>query len=200
MPSERDSSQVARWPGKVMVSTAIARNHPARSPAVIFADALPKIKTFLRPARLATSTRALLVRFMAACVGRVGPLSCSAAAEAARAEARHRSQLTRFLARRGWSKDWAVLQAVAGLLLQQEARRDGTWLFLLDQTHVGHQGHQAQNAFSRGKLKKRPKKGNRRQKKYARRSCHCFVCGLRVTPSGLRIPSCRCYYTEDYCK
>jgi hypothetical protein len=167
---------------------------------VIFADALPKIKTFLRPAHLAASTRALLVRFMAACVGHVGPLSGSAAAEAIRAEARHRSQLTRFLARRRWSKDWAVLHAVAGLLLQQEARRDGTWLFLLDQTHVGHQGHQAENTFSRGNHKKRPKKGNRKQKKYARRSCHCFVHGLLITPGGLRIPSCRFYYTEDYCK
>src|SRR4051794_23818040 len=169
-----------------MLSTTIACNRLARSPAMIFADALPKIKPFLRPTGLAASTRALLVRFMAACMGHVGPLSCSAAAEAVRSEARHRSQLTRFLARRRWSKDWAVLNAVAGLLLQQEARRDGTWLLVLDQTQVGHQGQKTENTFSRGNYKKRPKKGNRKQKKYARRSCHCFVCGLLITPGGLR--------------
>ncbi len=167
---------------------------------MIFADALPKIKTFLRPARLAASTAALLVRFMTACISHVGALSGSAAAEAIRSEARHRAQLTRFLARRRWSKDWAVLNAVAGLLQQQQARTDGTWIFVLDQTHVGHQGHQTDNTFSRGNSTKRPKRGNRKQKKYARRSCHCFVHGLLITPSGLRIPSCRGYYTEDYCK
>ena len=42
--------------------------------------------------------------------------------------------------------------------------------------------------------------GNRKHKKHARRSCHGFVCGLLLTPSGLRIPCCRSYYTEDYCK
>jgi hypothetical protein len=49
---ERDSFQTARWPGRVMVSRAIAPNRLGRSPSVIFADELPKIKTFLRPVRL----------------------------------------------------------------------------------------------------------------------------------------------------
>src|SRR5258708_6184424 len=129
---------------------------------MIFADALPQIKTFLRPARLAASTCALLVRFIAASVAHVGRMSCSEAADAIRSQARHRSQLTRFLARRRWSANWAVLNAVAELLLKREARRDGTWIFILDQTQVGHQGPNTENAFSRGNYKQRPKKGNRK--------------------------------------
>jgi hypothetical protein len=167
---------------------------------MIFADALPRIKAFLRPARLSVSTCTLVVRLIAAFCHHAGRMSCSQAAQAIKAQVRHRAQLARFLARCHWSKDWAVLTAVAGLLLEAEARAAGTWLFLLDQTHVGQQGQKTENTFSRGNSKKRPKKGNRKQKKYARRSCHCFVCGLLLTPSGLRIPCCRCYYTQPYCQ
>lgn len=79
------------------------------------------------------------MRLVAASVGHVGRMCCSEAADAIRSQARHRSQRTRFLARSRWSTNWAVLDAVAGLLLQREARRDGTRVSLLDQTHVGHQ-------------------------------------------------------------
>jgi hypothetical protein len=167
---------------------------------VIFADALPRIKTFLRPARLSAATAALLVRLVAAFVCHRGRLSASQAAGAIRSQARHRAQLTRFLARSHWSKNWAVLAAVADLLLRQEAARAGTWVFVLDQTYVGQQGQQTENTFSRANYRRRPKKGNRKNKKHAKRSCHGFVCGLLLTPSGLRIPCCRAYYTEGYCQ
>jgi hypothetical protein len=167
---------------------------------MIFADALPKIKTFLRPARLAASTCDLLARFVAASLCHPGRMSCSQAAQAIRSQARHRAQLARFLARARWAKGWAVLTAVADLLLAQGAKQGGTWLFLLDQTHVGRQGQHTENTFRRGNYKKRPAKSGRKQKKYARRSCHGLVCGLLITPAGLRIPSCRCYYTRGYCK
>jgi Transposase DDE domain len=168
---------------------------------MIFADALPKINTFLRPADLPVSTATLLIRLIAAFLGHPGRRSASAAAQAIRSQARHRAQLTRFLARCRWSKDWSVLQSVADLLLQQEAGKDGTWLFLLDQTYCGHQGPKTENTFSCGNRQRRPKKGRRYQKrKSVKRSCHGFVMGLLITPSGFRIPSCRCYYTEDYCQ
>ncbi|HYT94381.1 MAG TPA: transposase [Gemmataceae bacterium] len=167
---------------------------------MIFADALPRIKTFLRPARLSAATAALLVRLVAAFVCHRGRLSASQAAGAIRSQARHRAQLTRFLARQHWSRDWAVLAAVADLLLAQEAQRAGTWAFILDQTYVGQQGQQTENTFSRANYRPRAKKGNRKNKKHARRSCHGFVCGLLLTPSGLRIPCCRSYYTEGYCR
>jgi DDE family transposase len=167
---------------------------------MIFADALPQIKTFLRAASLAAATRALLVRLIVAFLHHPGRMSCSQAAGAIRSQARHRAQLARFLARCHWARDWSLLAAVADLLLRQEARRDGTWVFILDQTYVGQQGQKTENTFSRANYRPRQKKGNRKQKKYAKRSCHGFVMGLLLTPSGLRIPCCRCYYTEDYCK
>jgi Transposase DDE domain len=166
---------------------------------MIFADALPRIKTFLRPARLSTTTTALLVRLIAAFVCPHRRLSAAQAASAIRSQARHRAQVVRFLARCHWSGDWSVLAAVAELLLQQETQRGGTWVFLLDQTYVGQQGCQTENTFSRANYRPRRKKGNRKNKKHAKRSCHGFVMGLLLTPSGLRIPCCRAYYTEGHC-
>ena len=167
---------------------------------MIFADSLPRIKVFLRPARLPASSRGLLVRLIAAFVCHLGPMCAARAAEAVRAEGRHRAALVRFLARQHWSRDWATLTAVAELLLQVEAGRGGVWYFILDQTYVGQQGQHTENTFSRANYRPRAKKGNRKQRKYARRSCHAFVCGLLLTPGGLRIPCCRSYYTEAYCR
>jgi hypothetical protein len=168
---------------------------------MIITAALPQIKTFLRPARLSATTQALLVRLIVAFLHHPGRMSASCAAGAVRAQARHRAQVVRFLARCRWSRDWAVLGAVADLLLQQEARAAGPWVFLLDQTYVGQQGAKAENTFSCGNRRRRPRKGRRyQQRKVARRSCHGFVMGLLLTPSGLRIPCCRCYYTEDFCR
>jgi len=166
---------------------------------VILSQPLPRGKRFFRPTGLRGATLALLLRLVAAFVHHQRRMSASQAASLLRCQARHRAALTRFLAQAGWAKDWAVLARVADLLLQQEARRDGTWLFILDQTHVGQQGAKTENTFSRGNYRKRPKKGNRKNKSRAKRSCHCFVCGLLLTPSGLRIPCCRSYYTEAYC-
>jgi hypothetical protein len=167
---------------------------------MIFADALPKIKTFLKPAGLAAATAGLLLRLIAAFLDHTGRMSASQAANALRSQQRHRAQLARFLARQHWSKNWSVLHDVAGLLLEQEHRSDGTWIFILDQTYVGQQGQQTENTFSRANSRKRPKNSQRRQKKGAKRSCHGFVMGLLLTPSGYRIPCCRCYYTKPHCQ
>jgi Transposase DDE domain len=166
---------------------------------MIITAALPKIKSFLRPANLSAATLGLLVRLITAFCQHPGRMSADAAAKAVRSQTRHRAQIARFLARCHWSKNWAVLHDVADLLLQQEARHDGTWLFILDQTYCGQQGQKTENTFSRANYRPRKKKSDRKQKKTARRSCHGFVCGLLLTPSGLRIPCCRCYYTQEYC-
>jgi hypothetical protein len=167
---------------------------------MIFATSLPEIKAFLRPLRLPVSSVGLLVRLLAAFVCHDDRMSASCAAGAIRAQARHRAAVVRFLARQHWSRDWATLTAVADLLLQCEVRRDGLWYFLLDQTYVGQQGQHTENTFSRANYRPRAHQSKRKQKKYARRSCHAFVCGLLLTPSGLRIPCCRSYYTEAYCQ
>ena len=167
---------------------------------MIFTASLPQIKVFLRPAHLTAATTALLVRLLTAFCQHPGRMSADAAAKAVRSQARHRAQIARFLARCHWSKDWSLLQEVAALLWRQESRTDGTWLFLLDQTYCGQQGQHTENTFSRANYRPRAKKSGRKQRKGARRSCHGFVCGLLLTPSGLRIPCCRCYCTQDYCK
>src|SRR5437867_7375833 len=99
-----------------MVSTPILCR--GRSPFVIFADTLPQIKTFLRPACLAASSCTLLIRLVVAFLHHPRRMSAAQAAGAIRSQARHRAQVARFLARLHWSRDWAVLNAVAGLLLQ----------------------------------------------------------------------------------
>ncbi len=167
---------------------------------MIMTDALPGIKRFFARAALSPLALAMLLRLAAAFIRHDGRMSASQAAGAIRSQARHRAALVRFLADCHWAKDWTVLTHVADLLLRLEARRQGTWALVLDQTLCGQQGTKTENTFSRGNYRKRPKKGNRKNKKLARRSCHCFVMGLLLTPSGLRIPCCRCYYTEDYCQ
>jgi hypothetical protein len=160
---------------------------------VIMDDALPGIKMFFKATTLKPSAVGMLIRLVAAFTGHLGRMSAAQASGSIRSQARHRAAMVRFLAQVKWSCNWAVLTQVADLLLQAEAKRKGTWVFIVDQTYCGQQGQQAENTFSRANYRPRPKKGHRRQKKYAKRSCHGFVMGLLLTPSGLRIPSCRCY-------
>jgi hypothetical protein len=167
---------------------------------MIMQDALPGIKCFLKPVELPTWAKTYVTCFIAGFVAHHGRMSASQAAQAIRTQARHRASVVRFLAKQGWSGDWCVLEQLAQVLLEAEAARGGTWTFLLDQTLVGQQGQKTENTFSTGNRKRRPCKGRRYQKyKYARKSCHCFVMGLLLTPSGIRIPCWRSYYTEAYC-
>jgi Transposase DDE domain len=166
---------------------------------MIMDDALPGIKPFFKATTLKPNAVAMLIRLAAAFICHLGRMSAAQAAGSIRSQARHRAALVRFLAQVKWSRDWAVLTQVADLLVKAETKRQGTWVFIVDQTYCGQQGQKTENTFSRANYRPRPKKGQRRQKKYAKRSCHGFVMGLLLTPSGLRIPWCRCYYTDAYC-
>src|SRR3974390_1116565 len=148
-------------------------------------DALPGIKRFLKPLNLAPLATTYVLGFIAGFVAHLGRMSASQAAQAVRSNARHRGNVVRFLASQGWSGDWCVLQQLAELLLAAEAAGGGTWFFILDQTLAGQQGQKTENTFSTGNRQRRPAKGRRFQKyKYARKSCHFFVVGLLITPSG----------------
>jgi hypothetical protein len=166
---------------------------------MIMDDALPGIKSFFKATSLKHNAVGMLIRLVAAFTCHVGRMSAVQAAGAIRSQSRHRAALVRFLAQLKWSRDWTVLTQVTDLLLQAESRRQGAWVFIVDQTYCGQQGQKTENTFSRANYRRRPKKGQRRQKKYAKRSCHGFVMGLLLTPSGLRIPSCRSYDTPAYC-
>ena len=168
---------------------------------MIMQDVLPGIKRFFGAVKLDPLVQVYVISFVASFIDHNGRMSASQAAQAIRTQARHRANVVRFLAKQGWSGDWCVLEQLAQLVLEAEAAGAGTWVFILDQTLCGQQGKKTENTFSTGNRKRRPCKNRRYQKyKYARKSCHCFVMGLLLTPSGIRIPCWRSYYTEEYCK
>jgi hypothetical protein len=165
---------------------------------LIIQDALPQIKLFWKPVAMSERARGLAIRCVVAFLMHLGKMSASDAASSVRTEARHRAQLCRFMGRGYWRR-LDLLGPLRAALLELESR-DGLFLFDIDQTFCGQQGKLTENTFSRGNKTKRPTKSKRQQKKYARRSCHCFVMGLLITPSGMRIPFWRSFYTEEYCK
>jgi hypothetical protein len=163
-------------------------------------DALAGIKAFLKPARLPELVQTYVIRLVAAFVVHLGKMSASQAAGAVKTEARHRAQMARFLAACRWSADWTQCLWMATLLLEAEKKRSGRWLFIVDQTYCGQQGQTTENTFSRANYNPRKNKRPRRhKKKCAKRSCHCFVMGLLLTPGGLRLPLFKSYYTKNYC-
>jgi len=166
---------------------------------MIFANSLPDAKTFFADAKLPASTVGLLTRFVVACLSTLR--SASQAADAIRTDPRHRAQLVRFLARRGWSQDWIILERLAGVVLDACLQEQGDWLFILDQTTHTTWGRHAQNTYCCRNTNKRPKNGGRKQKKTPPRLNHVFVCGILVSPrTGTRIPCVQPYYTEPYCR
>lgn len=164
---------------------------------MILRESLPAFKAFSRCVAPLTNVL-LLSRLVAAFVEHRGQMSASQAAGAIRTHACHRANVVRYLARLGQSRDWRLLEQMADQVLRQERRRTGRWVFIVDQTYSGQNGTQTENTFSRANYRPRVKRSNRKQKTVARRSCQGFVMGLLITPSGYRIPSCRCYYTKEY--
>ena len=167
-------------------------------PVLIMQDALPLFKSFLKPVSLKQRGRQLVLRCVIAFLMHLGKMSASRVAGAVRTDARHRAQVSRFLGRRYWRR-CDLLGQLRAQLLEMEARQ-GTFVFDIDQTYCSQQGKLTENTIIRGEKTKRRKKSKNKQKKYAQRSSHCFVMGLLITPSGIRLPFSVSYYTEAYCK
>jgi Transposase DDE domain len=166
---------------------------------MIMQDALPGIKRFLKPAGLNERALGLVIRCMAAFCLRWGRMSAVKAAGAVRSEPRHRAQICRFLGRKFWGK-MRLVSVLQAEMLTLEAKK-GRFVYLTDQTLCSQQGDKTENTYSTGNRQRRPRKGLRYSKyKHARKRCHCFVMGLLLTPSGMRIPFRRCYYTQEYCE
>jgi hypothetical protein len=167
---------------------------------MIFFPKSTKIKTFLQKAPIDTKTLRYLVGLVTAFLMHCGRMSASQGGQAIRSEARHRANVTRFLADCRWSRSWTECYWMAVILLEQERRRPEHWLFLLDQTSCSQQGKKTENTYSTGNRKRRPRKGRRYGKTvHNPRTVHSFVMGLLITPGGLRLPVCKCYHTKDYC-
>jgi Transposase DDE domain len=168
---------------------------------MIMPESLVGIKAFLKTAKLPAKVQAYVIRLVTAFVVHVGRMSASQAGGSVKSEARHRAQVARFLADCRWSPNWVQCLWQATLLLEVEKKRAGRWLFIVDQTYCGQQGQKTENTFSRANYRPRTnEKPRRHKKKHARRSCHCFVMGLLLTPGGLRLPVCKSYYTETHCE
>ncbi len=166
---------------------------------MIMQEALPGIKRFLKPIVLKDRVLGLTIRCVAAFCLHWGRMSAVQAAGAVRSEPRHRAQICRFLGRR-YLRNLRMVSLLQAQMLAMESKK-GRFLYLTDQTLCSQQGDKTQNTYSTGNRQRRPRKGVRYGKyKHARKRCHCFVMGLLLTPSGMRIPFRRCYYTKEYCE
>lgn len=166
---------------------------------MILRNRLPAVQSFLRPAALSASAAAFCCRMILTFCCHLGRNAASQAASLPRCDPRHPAAIGRFLGRQRWAQgDWmAPLRAEA---LRPDADAGGLFFFLLDQTCSSRQGQKTPNTFSTGNRCRRPRRGRRyTPKKNAPKRCHAFVCGLLLTPGGLRIPYRRSYYTHEYC-
>jgi len=163
------------------------------------AAAVPHLKRWIGMLGLKDSAKLLVIRLIVAFLFHAGRMSCLRAAGAVRCEVRHRAQITRFLARPRWRK-LNITSILRQALLDAETGK-GLFVFIVDATLTSQSGKKAENTYSTGNRTRRPRKGRRYGKtKHARKSCHSFTMGLLITPSGVRIPFCKPYYTREFCK
>jgi len=165
----------------------------------IMEESLPGIKSFLKPLNLPNTVQCMLVRFVISIVFRTGRNSAMHASNVIQNKPRHRAQPARFLLRMHERSLHVLDQLVVDFL--SDEHWTGEYVFIVDSTMVARQGKTAENTYSTGNRKRRPQKNRRYKKyKYARKSCHCFVFGLLITPDGFRIPFCKPYHTRKYAK
>lgn len=166
---------------------------------VMVADSVPGLKRWIGTLGLKDSAKLLVIRVIVAFLLHAGRMSCLRAAGAVRCEARHRAQISRFLARPRWRK-LDINTILRQHLLALEAKA-GPFVFIIDATLTTRAGKKTQNTFSTGNRQRRPCKGRRYSKyKHARKNCHSFTMGILITPSGIRIPFSKPYYTREYCE
>ena len=165
----------------------------------MLADFLPGFNRFFKRIPLAGTTKRLASSVIVAFLMHIGRMSCLQAAGAVRCDARHRAQISRFLKRPHWrGKD---INAMLRQSLLDMETGSGPFIFAIDATLCAHAGQKTKNTYNTGNRKRRPQKSRRYSKyKYARKSCHSFTMGLLITPSGIRIPFSKPYYTREYCK
>ena len=166
---------------------------------VIVADSVPGLKRWLAPLGLKDTAKLLVIRMVVASLLHAGRMSCLRAGGAVRCEARHRAQIGRFLARPRW-RELDINSILRQDLLGREAN-DGLFVSPVDATLVSQAGQEAEDTYSTGDRKRRPREGRRYGKnKHAVKDCHSFTMGLLITPSGIRIPFCKPYHTREYCE
>lgn len=165
---------------------------------VMVADSLPAFKRVAKRIPLKQKTWRLLARVIVAFVLHAGRMSCLGAAGAIKTEPVHRAQISRFLARPRW-RGVDLHGMLIHDLLQRERGKE--FIFIIDATLCSQAGKKTENTYSTGNRQRRPQKNRRYGKqKHARKNCHSFTGGLLITPSGVRIPFSKPYYTREYAK
>jgi hypothetical protein len=163
------------------------------------ANAVPGLKRWIGTLGLSDSAKLLVIRVVVAFLLHSGRMCCLQAAGMVRTEARHRAQISRFLARPRWRK-LDINSVLRQDLLERESGK-GLFVFIVDATLTSQSGKKTENTYSTGNRRRRPCKGRRHGKyKHAVKNCHSFTMGLLITPSGVRIPFCKPYHTHEYCK
>ena len=165
---------------------------------MILADSLPGFKALLRKAHLGEAAYGHVLAFVATFLLHVGRMSAAQASRFNRQRPRHLASLTRYLAQLGYSPNLLECARAAVFLLERQQNLPGEWFFLLDATKRHSQSKRPENAYCGANKKKRPRHSQRKQLKYQPRWTHTFVCGLLLTPGGLRLPYWLPYYTPDY--
>jgi hypothetical protein len=166
---------------------------------IMVADSMPGLKRWIAGLGLKDSAKLLVIRMIVAFLLHAGRMSCLRASGAVRSETRHRAQVSRFLERPRW-RELDINSILQKRLVEQEVKV-GKFAYIIDATLTSQSGKNTENTFSTGNRTRRPCKGRRYgKKKNARRMCHSFTFGLLITPSGIRIPFSKPYYTREYCE
>jgi hypothetical protein len=165
---------------------------------MIFSTSLPRFKAFLGNFSAKSSDLACCLLFITPFILPAARRSVAAASRSILGDIRDAGWLLRWL---GSSTAPAALLAAAHyqLLVAANAGGDRLHVLAIDSTQHGQQGQDTQNTFARGNTKQRPRQSDRRQKPVQRRSCHCFVFALLLTPCGIRIPYWLPFYTKEHC-
>lgn len=165
---------------------------------MIFAASLPHFKAFLADFAGKPSDLSCCLLLVSSFLLPAARRSVATAAASVLSDVRDASWLLRWL---GGSPAPAALRAAAQARLQALADDNARRLhvLVLDSTCHSQQGQRTANTFSCANSGKRPAHSKRKQKKTARKSSHCFVFALLLTPHGLRIPYYLPFYTKGYC-
>ena len=126
---------------------------------VIVPDSIPGLKSWLAPLGLKESTRLLVIRVLIAFLLHSGRMSCLRAGGAVRSAARHRAQISRFLARPRWRK--LDLNSILRRHLLEREGGDGLFVYIIDATLASQAGKKTENTYSTGNRRRRPCKGRR---------------------------------------
>ncbi len=137
---------------------------------VMVADSIPGLKRWISTLGLKDSAKFLVIRVVVAFLLHAGRMSCLQTAGAVRCEARHRAQISRYLARPRRRK-LDINSILRQKLLEREAC-DGLFVFIIDATSTSQAGKKTENTYSTGNRQRRPRKGRRYGKnKHAQKNC-----------------------------